>query len=109
MAYRASRRHYQNGRATDPLFATPKGLIEASKPDSFSSLDSLTLTALIVLARLLGVVDVAIPFDNDFAPFAIPPLASRNPAMLFQVSLLKRAPNGNLVAGMVIDLELAFT
>ncbi len=42
---------------------------------------SLTFTALIVVIGLLGVVDIIIPLDDDFAPSAVPPFARGNPTM----------------------------
>jgi len=67
----------------------------------------LTFTALIVLVRLFGLIDIVIPFDDDLAPPAVPPLASGDATMPSRVPLLELAPDRNLIVGRVVELQLA--
>jgi hypothetical protein len=68
---------------------------------------SLTFTAFIALVRFLGIVDIVIPFDDDFAPSAVSPLTGGDPTVPAWVSFLELAPDRNLIAGIVVDLQLA--
>ncbi len=60
-----------------------------------------------MLARLLGVVDIVIPLDDNLAAPAVSAITGRDPPVSAQMSLLEFGSDDCLIPAIALDLELA--